>query len=333
MSRVRNRRLSLGFCYTPSAVATGREEGNKVLSSQDNAAGDLKCLGDNCKSRSRNNMEGEDQDASGSKSTNTNTSTSTTSMFRCSCNAGTIDEEFSTLREATSGALRQSWVDADKLRRDASTKKAKIDNMQKAVDNLEKEQADITSRMQKTEKKIERKKVPRKRLSLVEAWKTLKGLKHRSSPSCRDGLATLSLTSRTSHSQFSLNSSVTSRSDSHSSLNRSYFVNTSLPENNSVTSLGAASVSTSNTTNVEWPEIFLAKDDEGDASSGPSFICANENKTEEKQSQSEVKISELKMKIRQREETIACLESTIYQNTEIMQDLQSQMISWQAYTA
>ena len=427
MVKMRNR-LSLSF----SSTSPG----------QGNALSYNRYLGEKENDEERSRRE-EDQSAS-----KNNTSTS---IFRCSCNASAIEKEFSILREVTSDALRQSWVDVDTLKREASTKMVNIEKMQKVVDDLDKEQASVSARIQRTETEIEHQKAPKRLISFANAGRTLKRLSVGS-------LSTLSLkrtaqsqltlnrpshpdTSlrRTSHSQLTLNrpshpnaslrrtaqsqltlnrpshpnASLQRPSHSQLTLNRQSRPNTSLrrtaqsqlslnrpshpnaslqrtaqsqltlnrqsrpnkslrrishsqltmnrtshsnaslnrpssqlnlnrpsgpnaslnrpslSENHSPPPLDPSTCEESNT-NAEWP-AFVPVTNEKDDASNVSFSYANEKKTEEKQwLPSEAEISELKMKIRQREETITCLESTIFENTEIIQNLQSKILSWKA---
>jgi hypothetical protein len=260
--------------------------------------------------------ESEDKDASAGTSTN---------MFRCSCNAGAIEEEFSVLREATSNALRQSLDEIEALKRDTATKVANIEKIQKVLDDLENEQSYVSVRTQKTEHQIEREKAPKKRLSFADfadAGRTLKGLGSRSMLASRnklsmgEGLSTLSLNNRASHSRYSLNRT----SQVHAAPTQ--------PQDNSISPLDD-DVCTSK--NAEWPEPALVIIDDGDDDvSSESFNCASAADTKQLDLQSEEEINELEMKISQREETVTSLESTIHKNSEIIQDLQRQMISWKA---
>ena len=286
-----------------------------------------------------------------------------TNMFRCSCNAVKIEEELLVLREATTHALSQAWDDIEELRNGASMRMAEIETLENIITDVETEQVYITGQIERKTKEIERKKNPKRRPSLAGAFsrslsfvgnidqqgnlltrscrsfsmgmgppksdqenlltRSCRSLSMSMGPpksdqgnlltrSCRSismGLGALNL-DRTSHS---CSLDFTSHSNS---------LDAPLTEPSS-------SLQKNKKDKAKLPALIIS---DGDDTSSESFISLS-NATDKRESTAEndavqAEIKELKMKIRQREETMQSLESTIFENMEIVQSLQKRMISW-----
>jgi len=331
------RRQSIGFSYTAGETPSHQ-------------------AGDDIDDSKRGGGGGEEEDEE--------RSSNGTDMFRCSCNAGKIEEELLLLRKATTHALRQIWADIEELRQGTSMKMAEIETLEDIITDVETEQVYITGQIQRKSKEIERKKKPKRRPSLAHAtrnfsrslsFSTLRsvgsvgnndegnlmtrscrslsmGFKKNDegnllTRSCRSLSMGLGVSSvdRTSHS-ISLDStfhSVSLDRTSHSvSQDRtSNSVSLDAPRTEPSISLHRNKMD-----KAKLPELAMMSD--GDDTSSESFNARDKRKSSEENYAVETEINELKMKIRQREETIQSLESTIFENMEIVQNLQKRMISW-----
>lgn len=134
------RRQSIGFSYTAGETPSHQ-------------------AGDDIDDSKRGGGGGEEEDEE--------RSSNGTDMFRCSCNAGKIEEELLLLRKATTHALSKTWDDIEELRQGTSMKMAEIETLEDIITDVETEQVYITGQIQRKSKEIERKGSERVLLSAI----------------------------------------------------------------------------------------------------------------------------------------------------------------------
>ena len=246
----------------------------------------------------------------------------------CSCDASEIEQELCLLRESTSDALQRSWDEINLLDERKIERLQELERLTSVAEGIEQEQKVALVKTAKLQKEVERKQ----RRRLKETQK-LQKRRMNSGGMCRRKMMTRKMSLNDLMSTCRLNqlpSMSMSKQKSHgnllggSSRNNSFDSVRNLPSYLLRRDHPISPVPNSLNSSMHLNNTMHTLN----CSEHTILSCEGHSMPENMSKELDDEIHDLKMKIRQRDASIRCLESTMNVNLKLVEGMKSQLVEW-----